>query len=94
MTVYDLFSNTSSREMAKRNTLFKRMVEILEGEHEIAIEEAKKLSKQALLENRQGGKSSKSSAGGQGGGKTKPITILEDACEGVDPDCEEEYAFR
>ena len=82
--------------MAKRNSLFKRMVEILEEDHEVASEDAKKLSKQALIENRQRNNNGKgqSSAGGQGGGKTKPITILEDACEGIDPGCDGEVAFR
>ena len=69
----------SSREMAKRNKLFKKMVESLVEDFDMAPEEASKLSKKALVENR--GKSSGRGPGGQSG-KTKPVTVVTDACEG------------
>merc|ERR1719491_1103500 len=56
-----------SREMAKRNTLFKKMVESLIDDHGMADDESSKLSKQALIENRQNRKNTNNKGSGAGG---------------------------
>ena len=66
--------------MAKRNTLFNKMVESLADDHGMAHDESSKLAKQALVENRKNKKVK--GAGGQSG-KTRPVTVIEDACEGI-----------
>ena len=45
--------------MAKRNTLFNKMVESLADDHGMAHDESIKLAKQALVENRQNKKEQK-----------------------------------
>ena len=77
--------------MAKRNTLFNKMVESLADDHGMAHDESSKLAKRALVENRQNKKVK--GAGGQSG-KTRPVTVIEDACEGIDPECDKETPFR
>ena len=77
--------------MAKRNTLFNKMVESLADDHGMAHDESSKLAKQALVENRHNKKVK--GAGGQSG-KTRPVTVIEDGCEGIDPECDKETPFR
>ena len=72
-------SFNSSREMAKRNSIFKHITTNLEDNFAIEQDEARTLAKQALLENRKKHKK-EHGAGGQGG-HTKPVAITGNSFE-------------
>ena len=75
--------------MAKRNSLFKSMTDRLIREG-LAETEAKGLAKEALRGSKSSGK--KCGAGGQSS-QTKPVTILNDACDGIHPECDATSKF-
>ena len=77
--------------MAKRNNIFKNIVSSLRDDFEIEQDQARTIAKQALVENRK--MKGKHSAGGQGG-KTKPVTLTDDSCVGLDPICDDSTKFR
>ena len=85
---------SSSREMAKRNNIFKNIVSNLRDDFDIEQDQARTIAKRALVENRKKkGKKVEKSPGGQGG-KTRPVTLTDDACEGLDPICDSSMKFR
>ena len=78
--------------MARTNEIFKGIVNELTTVHLMDKDEALTVAKKAISENRKkhhhhGG------AGGQSG-HTKPITIADDACEGVNPTCDGSSTYR
>ena len=77
--------------MAKRNNIFKNIVSSLRDDFEIEQDQARTIAKQALVENRK--MKGNHNAGGQGG-KTKPVTLTDDSCVGLDPICDGSTKFR
>ena len=74
-----------SKEMAKRNALFKRATELLEKEG-LPKDKAIEVAYEALINTRSDHRRKKKGhPGGQPG--TLPVTIVEDSCLGELPDC-------
>ena len=80
--------------MAKRNALFKRAAQLLEKDG-LSREKAIEVAYEALIKTRSDHRRKKKGhAGGQPG--TPPVTIVEDSCLGMLPDCtgESKNPFR
>ena len=78
--------------MAQRNAIFKEIYATLRNE--VEPEEARKLAQRSISENRADRKSHKKKGPGGQSGKTKPVTVLDDACLGIEPECDEKTMFR
>ena len=74
--------------MARRNTLFRKIYSNLEADG-VSRDNAASLAKEVVRQSKNRGR-----PGGHGDNPTPPITIADDACVGVEVECDKDYKFR
>ena len=84
-----MFSLNRSRVMAKRNALFRKIVQNLEKDG-LAHNEAVKMAKEAVRK----GHGHHGQPGGHGSNHVRPITIVDDSCTQAPVDCDSNSNFR
>merc|ERR1712223_2133780 len=77
-----------SKEMARRNSLYRKIANTLEEEG-LTVEHASNLAREAVRQGRKGGRPA-----GHNDKNSKPITLTDDACVGVEVECDSNSKFR
>ena len=84
-----IFYISSSQEMARRNSLYRKIANTLEEEEGLSADHASNLAREAV---RQGSKHGRPA--GHNDNNSKPITLTDDACLGVEFECDTYSKFR